>query len=255
MIVNSSLPAQPELIPGIYNYCDSWCERCALTSKCRSFQLQQQRGLAKPDPNASLIDQLTEALNLTKRYIEGLQPITPPTMPSSEEQSVLEEAALKRYRCTKDHSAAALATAYLKLTGTWLSNERKLLEQAGHEQLLKVELGICTEDEAMLQLNALKDACEQIRWYRTLIPVKTNSALRVINEHTDNERLLSYYNGKAKLVLVSIDRSLTAWQTVMTYHPDVTDDLLGALSLLNQLSRQIQFLFPNAQAFQRPGLD
>jgi hypothetical protein len=28
------LAANPRHIPGVYNYCDRWCERCPLTSRC-----------------------------------------------------------------------------------------------------------------------------------------------------------------------------------------------------------------------------
>ena len=259
MIVNSE-SSPPPLIPGIYNYCDSWCERCPLTARCQSFQLQQQPGLTHgitADPNASLVQQLTDALNLTKQYIETLPKNTPlaADVPSANEQLTLEETALAQRTQTREHPAATLATTYLKQTGTWLVEEKGLLERTGRQQLSEVQLGIRTEDEAMMQLNALKDAYEQIRWYRTLIPVKTKAALRSISEQTNDTYLLAYYNGKAKLVLVSIDRSMAAWQTVMAYYPDITDDLLDVLSSLSQLKRQIEGLFPNARAFQRPGLD
>ena len=206
----------------------------------------------------SLVEQLTEALNMTKQYLETLSkqaaPLSPAS-PSLEEQLTLEEAALSRRHQTKDHPAAALATSYLKQTGMWLASERKLLEKAGHQQLQAVELGIRTESEAMVQLMALKDAYEQIRWYRTLIPVKTKAALRSIDEQTEDDYLLSYYNGKAKLVLVSIDQSLAAWHTVLAYYPEMTDNLLGILALLSQLNRRMETLFPDARAFKRPGLD
>ncbi len=208
------------------------------------------------DPNASLVDQLTEALNLTRQYIEKLHNTAPTSLTASpSEQLTLEEAALNRRHQTKAHPAAGLATSYLKETATWLAAEKGLLERAGQQQLREVELGIRTEDEAMLELNALKEAYEQIRWYRTLIPVKTKAALRVVDEPSNDAHFLSYYDGKAKLVLVSIDRSLDAWQTVMGYYPETTDDLLSLLSQLSQLSRLIEALFPNARTFQRPGLD
>ncbi|MBO0950027.1 hypothetical protein [Fibrella forsythiae] len=258
MIANAELPTKPDLIPGIYNYCDSWCERCPLTNRCRSFQLQQESGIKAPDPNTSLVEQLTEALNMTKQYIDTLHKASSsflPATPSSDEKMTLEEAVLNRRHQTKDHPVATLATSYLKQTGSWLLIEKGLLERAGQQQLRDVQLGIRTEDEAMILLNNLRDAYEQIRWYRTLIPVKTKAALRAVEEQTDDEYLLSYYDGKAKLVLVSIDQSLKAWQTVMAYYPETTDDLLNTLSILSRLGRQIEMLFPNARAFKRPGLD
>src|SRR5258705_2000420 len=30
----TELAGNPDLISGIYNYCDRWCERCPLTSRC-----------------------------------------------------------------------------------------------------------------------------------------------------------------------------------------------------------------------------
>ncbi len=33
---------EPDLIPGIYNYCDRWCERCTYTSRCLQFQVESE---------------------------------------------------------------------------------------------------------------------------------------------------------------------------------------------------------------------
>jgi hypothetical protein len=67
--------------------------------------------------------------------------------------------------------------------------------------------------------------------------------------------LSTYYLGKSKLVLVSIDQSMLAWQTVLQHYPEKMDDLLDRLSLLSRLRREIDGLFPQARAFKRPGLD
>ena len=104
-------------------------------------------------------------------------------------------------------------------------------------------------------LHTLKDAWELIQWYRTLIPVKILSALRSLTDPTDDARLAAYHLGKAKLVLVSIDRSLLAWQIILQFYPEKTDDLLDLLALLSRLRREMETLFPDARAFQRPGLD
>jgi hypothetical protein len=31
----------PRHIPGIYNYCDRWCERCSLTARCLTFAMEE----------------------------------------------------------------------------------------------------------------------------------------------------------------------------------------------------------------------
>jgi len=37
----TELASNPDLISGIYNYCDRWCERCPLTSRCLVYATEQ----------------------------------------------------------------------------------------------------------------------------------------------------------------------------------------------------------------------
>ena len=43
-------------IPGIYNYCDYWCERCAFTRRCRNYQMGEELKRADRDENADPAD-------------------------------------------------------------------------------------------------------------------------------------------------------------------------------------------------------
>src|SRR4030065_1275283 len=36
------LVAEKRFIPGIYNYCDRWCERCPQTSRCLNFAMSEK---------------------------------------------------------------------------------------------------------------------------------------------------------------------------------------------------------------------
>ncbi|GAA4410968.1 hypothetical protein GCM10023187_36230 [Nibrella viscosa] len=250
---------RPDVIPGIYNYCNSWCERCLFTQRCQSYlQKKTDEDTKNADPNASLVQQLTEALNLTKQYLGKLQQEKESAgadeAREAERQALEIQAAFRRQQA-KQHPVSMLANRYLTSTGHWLHQEKSLLEDAGRQQLQEVSLEIRSDDEALAILNSLKDACEIIRWYRTLIPVKTTSALRILTEPTTDSHLLDYYNGKAKLLLVSIDHSMAAWETVITLFPDKTDDILDMLALLYTLRREVEALFPDARAFRRPGLD
>ncbi len=33
----------PKYIPGIYNYCDRWCERCQFTSRCLNHSIEEKQ--------------------------------------------------------------------------------------------------------------------------------------------------------------------------------------------------------------------
>ncbi|MCY7356078.1 MAG: hypothetical protein LH609_01145 [Rudanella sp.] len=254
---------QPDFIPGIYNYCDTWCERCLFTTRCHSFQTQQEEpvasGLLSPATKGDvLVQQLTEALNLTKQYIEKLRiqgNIPDVDEPSEAEKRAMEEEVAFRRQQAKNHPIAQLSHKYLRTSGDWLRNEANLLEVAGQQQLSMVEMGIRDYDEALATLNALKDSWEMIKWYRTLIPVKAMSALRVLSDSTIDPHLSDYYLGKAKLVLVCIDQSLQAWQTMLETYPEKLDEALDALALLSRIRREMEELFPQARGFKRPGLD
>ena len=37
------LAGRPEFIPGIYNYCDRWCERCPMTARCMNYSMAEER--------------------------------------------------------------------------------------------------------------------------------------------------------------------------------------------------------------------
>lgn len=242
------------VIKNIHNFCDNWCERCLFTQRCYSYQFQTENRLSfSANANATLVQQLTEALAMTKQYLDKIRATDNATDIPAGEQQYLEQQALTKV--SGKHPVSQLAHSYLRQTGDWLRNEKGLLERAGHQQLHEVKLGIRTEADALDQLNALKDAWEMIKWYRTLIPIKTTSALRLFTEPTDDTKLTDYQAGKAKLVLVSIDRSMLAWQTVMIHYPEKVDELLDVLALLNRISRDLETLFPDARAFKRPGLD
>src|SRR6185436_16298933 len=46
----TELANNPNLISGIYNYCDRWCERCPLTSRCFLYATEQaDADLADPE--------------------------------------------------------------------------------------------------------------------------------------------------------------------------------------------------------------
>jgi len=36
------LASDERFIPGIYNYCDRWCERCPQTSRCLNFSISEE---------------------------------------------------------------------------------------------------------------------------------------------------------------------------------------------------------------------
>src|SRR2546426_11680301 len=54
------LAADKRFIPGIYNYCDRWCERCPLSHRCLTYATEkfddEEQGADEGDPDARAED-------------------------------------------------------------------------------------------------------------------------------------------------------------------------------------------------------
>src|SRR5205085_3486399 len=115
------------------NFCDSWCERCLFTQRCHSYQIQAENGLNQQrNSQDTIVQQLTEALTLTRQYIGRLQKTNASDELPATEKQALEQKALPD--TTTKHPVAQLTHVYLRQTGDWLRDEKGLLEQAGHQQ-------------------------------------------------------------------------------------------------------------------------
>jgi hypothetical protein len=67
------LARNKNFIPGIYNYCDRWCERCFFTARCMNFAMTWEYST---DPEASDItnekfwQSLSEIFHVTREMLE-----------------------------------------------------------------------------------------------------------------------------------------------------------------------------------------
>jgi hypothetical protein len=61
------LAGSGKFIPGIYNYCDRWCERCTMTAKCLTFAQEQATREDATDPETNDInnEKFWESLHLS----------------------------------------------------------------------------------------------------------------------------------------------------------------------------------------------
>jgi len=66
----------PKYIPGIYNYCDRWCERCRFTSRCLNCELTEEQfgDLESVDiSNEKFCKKFSEVMQLSIHLIEILE--------------------------------------------------------------------------------------------------------------------------------------------------------------------------------------
>src|ERR671925_73973 len=68
----TELANNPDLIPGIYNYCDRWCERCPLTSRCLVYATEQDDNVSPESQdirNADFWRKLNSIMDETRELI------------------------------------------------------------------------------------------------------------------------------------------------------------------------------------------
>jgi hypothetical protein len=110
----------------------------------------------------------------------------------------------------------------------------------------------------------VRDASEVVRWYCLFIGVKLNRAFfarRREREDEDDESwtgegpMPSDADGSAKIAIIAIDRSITAWAVLLDRRPKDAKSIRPLVQQLMKLRGWIDREFPNARAFMRPGFD
>jgi hypothetical protein len=253
----SSKAKAGEFIPGVYNYCDRWCERCALASRCLNFSLQQDRPAAgkaekKKDPHdEDFWRRLEESLKNTAEIIEDL---------AIKRGLELDPAELKAIRWEKktlspdaaDHALAVVAKHYAHEVNRWFEQQKQLLYDKEKEIKSGAELGVSGVYE---EIASLTNVVEIIRWHQHLILVKLLRAIQGRLETHPDASAPNDADGSAKVALISMDQSIGAWMRLREHFPDHTDDILSLLVELDRLRRRVAAEFPQARSFVRPGFD
>ena len=70
------LAENPDFIPGIYNYCDRWCERCAFTSRCMNFAMEKeffQEQESSDEMNAAFWETISSTFEVTISMLVTIQ--------------------------------------------------------------------------------------------------------------------------------------------------------------------------------------
>ncbi len=242
-------------IPGVYNYCDRWCERCPLTSRCLTC------AMAEDDDTDSAAHDIHAAAFWRKlhaifgRTLEMLERI-------AEQQGIdLGEADLKAIaederridERVRDHELTESAREYARAVVAWFESSEPPFEREGERLAAAARMGLDGVDPAA-EAADLADAVDVVRWHQHQIGVKLARALHQ-DEHDGIGDGPRDSDGSAKVALLGIDRSIAAWGVLRAALVDERDTTLDMLVRLNRLRRRTEQAFPRARSFVRPGFD
>ena len=241
---------EEQFIPGIYNYCDRWCERCPLTHRCRLYANEQEENTLYPesrDPeNKAFWERLGAKLVETMQL---LQEVAADMNIDLNELPDADELALDTDDEADEAEAVQAARAYRQLAGAWLENK---LPSVRNELTYELELGLTGAAD---RAEAIGEALEVVQWYLYQIEVKLRRAQHGLHSPWLEEEDLDEANGSAKVALIGIERSLAAWMVLYQHLDAHQDDILQHLASLERARQATLRQFPGAPAFIRPGFD
>ncbi|RYZ19756.1 MAG: hypothetical protein EOO16_18990 [Chitinophagaceae bacterium] len=244
-------------IPFIHNYCDRWCERCPLTSRCAVFEMNEDLPPEAADPEneafwQTLSDRFTESLHLLEegaaRHGIVLEEPTPEELVLHRQQ---EEETGRRLEDTPLLTAARTYADAVEI----LFTESDLWERKGAALTRETTLGIKTVEKGLRETELLADCRHVLGWYQHFIGVKFQRALHGLWEDGDEARApQSDANGSAKIALLAVERSRLALTTLLSLVGE-EDAVLDLLATLERIEKEGRNHFPNAGRFCRPGFD
>jgi len=246
----TELASNPDLISGIYNYCDRWCERCPLTSRCLVFATEQVDHNGSPGThdlhNEAFWHKLNSILLETEELIADWAReagIDLTTVPDEEVKT-----RKRRRQLADNHPLARAGKKYANAASDWL---RKLDHTEFSER--------CACDVDREQSEQLEDAREVIQWYQYQIAVKIMRALSCRDDGWEEEPEMADFpkdsDGSAKVALIGIDRSIAAWRLMQLSLPEYSDSIVPLILQLERLRKRVEKSFPEARDFVRPGFD
>ena len=266
------LAANRDLVSGIYNYCDRWCERCPFTARCLVFATEKADGAFDDSEiddlnNAKFWQKLESTFKQVRQMIvewaeeEGID------LESLEGDTLLAEREQQRVDA-KEHRLSLSARRYARMVQKWFEQELAI-ERSVHDDTT----GTANSAEEDIDVS---DAIEVIRWYQFFIPSKIFRALigferepsagepapdnsgepaASAEDETLTQMSENHSDGSAKIALIAIDRSLNAWRILQLSLPDKTVSILPMLVKLDRLRQATEAVFPRARDFIRPGFD
>ena len=234
----TELANNPDLISGIYNYCDRWCERCPLTSRCLVYATEQE----DDDPpesrdirNEAFWRKLSSVFLETREMIvEWAKEAGVDLAGNGDEDDIRSH---RKRQLTDNHPLAKSGKKYANAASDWFREFDQTIEVSDSE--------------------GLEDAREVVQWYQYQIAVKTIRALSGRREEEGPE-LADFprdSDGSAKVALIGIDRSIAAWRLMQLSLPARAGSIVTLILQLERLRQRLEKGFPEARAFVRPGFD
>lgn len=242
----------PGFIPGIYNFCDRWCEKCELRLQCVSFvmgkRIEEKGGFNLEGEEVKEDDGLWGRL---KGIFESTY-------------EILQELAEERGVKVEDiYTFEELDKEFWGEDVGYIFKEGKILSYIEGSEIIKIcRIYEHWADRCLERIlkfpheeNAgIEEDLEIVSWYLDLMQAKM---MRALHSYSSREKMCGTeeYNGLVKVALISIERSDISWKNIREFYREYATEISHLLIMLEQLKIEIERQFPYARKFLRPGFD
>lgn len=238
-----------DYIPGVYNYCNRWCERCTFTKVCRMYadsrEFEEEHG---PQPSMeAVLGHVKEMMEKTMQLLQasaakhGIELTNLPEVEDSPLPLTAEQEEL-----------VAWCRQYSDIVRDVFEDHKAEIREHFSELEKHYEMNLHGVEKQARKLN---DALETIQWYQHFIYVKCRRALLRYPEDSWDDPVQNDANGTAKVMLIACRDSFRAWEVLLVRIEPIHEKVLDVLSILSRILRRTEQLFPHAEEFVRPGFD
>lgn len=247
----TELAQNSDFISGVYNYCDRWCERCPLTSRCLLYARDKEDDDVDDDETRDINNEkfwrkIRSIFEETRQLVETWANEAGVDLTQIDHDAIARQE--KRSARSRRHTLAVAGKKYASAVDEWFRS----CDEIGRVSDAQPEEN---ELEAIEQVQAAR---EIIRWYQYQIAVKIMRALSSRVDEVEWEAghcLPRDSDGSVKVALIGIDRSVSAWRLIQIALPDQSGLIVPLILSLERLRRRVEKRFPDARAFIRPGFD
>lgn len=255
------------IIPGIYNYCDRWCEKCNFTSNCHLFTTESRitahqllnNGEMPKAEDIYKIEEFTDNEEGENVFDETEDDFF---IDSDEEETEFEEDLsqddLDEYRERELRRIEQNKTLLEKFTQEYLDKSHKLVKKLDEKYNLYQPP---KEKPDNPDLKKLYNNLDVFFYYHMFIHVKFKRAIHskedILEEDDDEMNEIHAYdmNGTAKIATISVDNSIAALNVLYSTLQNCSPEIGELLVLLGKIKNEAEKEFPDCMSFIRPGLD
>lgn len=225
------------VIPGIYNYCDRCCHRCAFTARCLNYRDSRAEFEAvAEDPTASVSAVVTRS---SSRSLEVMRHIAERLGIDIDVDATPEDETAEREQFERD-----LEDPLVKRSREYAASTYRIVRALAP---ILYERG---DDDLIAAVTRIEETCGTIatKIYRAVSGAG--------NGWSDLSDLQDDANGSAKVARLLIDDARLSWRVLMEAGRAAADGVPARLvAVLDELDRDVAARFPKALQFVRPGFD